>query len=299
MKAEERHRLQQNALRTGLNKLATETKSASSTFWGVLLLVVVVVVCYFWWTHNTSRAISASWVHYWESRSAAERLDFTPTDELEKTMNNFSTKSPAQVAKLTFADEMYEKGFQTMFRKSPADAASNFTEAGKVYEELATAGGVPVDVTARALLGAGVCQESMGDVERAKHFYNELLDRYGGDKSSESTRPSVVEARRRKQELESKDGMAFYGSGQDRAAWPKRLPAVNRSTKPPEKPAGEALPDVPPLPPTPPVSPAEKNDTTPAKPASGADTPAKPTDTPAKPDASKTDAVPKPPEKPQ
>jgi tetratricopeptide (TPR) repeat protein len=224
MKAEHRKELQTNALASQVTKLMERTRSSSGVVWALLLLIVVVGLVYWWWTGRTVTKISAAWRDYWRSRESAEGLKLT-MDDLKGT-------AAERAAKLSRADLLYEEGYQALF-KNPAEARKSFDEAAELYDELAGARIDSPEFTMRALLGAGKCQESVGELDRAKHYYNELISRFGGQKDAQgSPHPLLADARKRLEHLDAAGGLAaFYKN------WPGRLPKISMAEpKKPEPP---------------------------------------------------------------
>lgn len=290
MKAEQRHQLQTNYLADTMGKLWKGSKSSSSgMLWGVLLVIVAVGVFYWWQTGRAANIVSATWINWWDHRSSPMAIDYMPDTELEKMAGQFKGSAADNAARLTLADQLYEKGYQTTFKESAPVAAKQFEQAFGVYESLAAAASSR-EVGLRALVGAARCQESLGDIEKAKSWYQKAVQRYGEDLKGPSgiVHPLVAEAQERIKSFEGGAGKSFYAAATDRKKWPER---VENTKKTPVGPFGEMppVPDGSPLPgagpPPPPTFPEGTPETTPTpplerpapeKPASGPEKPAIP-----------------------
>jgi hypothetical protein len=242
MKAEERHRLHTNLLRSQMDKLWEGTKTSGGMVWGLLLVVVAVVIVYWWLTTNNARRISDQWASYWESRIPPGRLDFTPKSDLTKWADAYKGSTADVAARLTLADSLYEKGYVTLFSKSPKEAQKLFEDAAGVYESLSKM--TPSrDVGLRCLVGAARCRESLGEVDAAKESYKQAITRYAAEMvaADGTEHPLIVESKSRLESLEHGEGLAFYNKAEGREAWPARLPKSERTTTKP------SLPDAPPF----------------------------------------------------
>lgn len=243
MKAEQRHQLQQNELAAGVGKLVQSAQGSGSLLLGVALLLLAVLLAYWWWTTNTANRISQTWINWWESRGSGAVLEFMPEAELRKIAEQARGSVADQAAQLTFADQLYEKGYQTLLRESANAAARYFEEAFAVYEPLSRSASSR-EVGLRALIGAARAKETLGELPKAVELYQAVVDRYATLLQSPdgSDHPLVAEARERLASLTSGDGLAFYGGGDGRQPWPQRLPKS-------EKTSGSATPgELPPLP---------------------------------------------------
>jgi hypothetical protein len=102
----------------------------------------------------------------------------------------------------------------------------------------------------------------MGDLEQARKYYQQAVDRFGSELASADGdwHPLVAEARKKLELLDSNAGAAFYLAGAGHAGWPKRVPKTSRGVGRPElppltlPPEGTTTVPVPP-PPEPPTGP--------------------------------------------
>lgn len=256
MKAGQRHQLQTNYLADQMGKLWQGSKSSSGMLWGVLLLVVALGIAYWWWTANSANRISIDWQTWWNDRSSPLAIQFMPDDELAKIADHYRSTAADHAAQLTLADQLYEKGYQTTFSESALAAAKHFEKASAIYEALAPVASTQ-EVALRALVGAARCQESLGEVDQARAFYQKVVDRYAAELKGPNgvVHPLVADAQQRVAALGTKgDGLAFYRDVEGVKPWPLRLPKTSKTNLPP---FGEMPPpppdigtDTPPPPPT-------------------------------------------------
>lgn len=227
MKAEHRKELHTNLLKDQLGKLVGKTKSSSRTFWGVLAALILLCVLYWWWTTRAANRITVAWMDYWYSRG-----DGLGVGALEQMESSHKGTAAARAARLALADELYERGFQSISAKTRDKAISDpFVQAQKLYEEIQQQSGNSTDLALRAAIGVAKCEESRGDLQKAISHYQEVVDKF--DKSTRAAdgmqHPLVAEAAKRKQRLSGQGGAAplFY------KGWPDRLPKVE--SPPPAK----------------------------------------------------------------
>src|SRR5262245_14802023 len=167
MKAEHRKELHTNLLKDQLGKLVDKTKSSSRTFWGVLVALIFLGVLYWWWTTRAANRITVAWMDYWHSRG-----DGFGVGALEQMESSHKGTAAARAARLTLADELYERGFQSISAKNrDKPIADPFVEAQKLYEEVQQQAGNSTDLALRAALGIAKCEESRGDLQRATTYY--------------------------------------------------------------------------------------------------------------------------------
>jgi len=229
MKAEERHQLQRNDLAAGMGRLVESAQGSGGLLLGMGLLLAAVVLAYWWWTANTANRVTQTWINWWESRGPAAAVEFIPDAELKKVADQARGSVADQAAQLTLADQLYEKGYLTLFKESASAAARYFEEAGRVYEALASTAGTR-ELALRAAMGAARCKESLGQAAEAIRLYRGVVERYSslvGPGGLEH--PLVAEARQRLAALEGPEGQAFYLGGSGRLPWPQRLPDSDKS----------------------------------------------------------------------
>lgn len=209
MKAEERKQLETNELAQQVSALLAKTKQSPSMLWVFLGLGLALIVVYYFWTGLKSEQAADAWAYYWNNRllidDAREKLKGTSVD---------------LVAQLTWADDKYERAFQSLF-VNPDTAKLQFKEASDAYAALAKNTSAANDLIFRSFIGAAKCEEAMGDLERAKFFYGQLLDRFKNDREY-NRHPWYEAAAKQKKALEEagSDAMAFYKN------WPTRLPKI-------------------------------------------------------------------------
>jgi hypothetical protein len=237
MKADHRKELKSNALAHGLEQLYGKAKSGSNLLWGGLVLVLVLGVGYWWWTGSAANKASDAWATYWMHRESGATLDDV-TGRLKGT-------TAEKAARLAHADQLYSDGYSALFTKSPKTAQKKFTDATELYEAVSKQSSDP-ELGLRASVGAARCQECLGELERARWFYQDAVDRFGKQLRAESgtPHPLVAEAQKRIEALASAEALAVYGAnGPADKRWPQRFSNVeHQPAKTPTTPSSDQRP---------------------------------------------------------
>jgi hypothetical protein len=164
--------LETNVLADRLGRFLEGVKEGPSrTTWlvlGVGALAVVLILVWLYATQSAEATNAARWV----------QLDSLATaDALEDFINNNANKGTKQLraarfelARLTLADGLRELG--KPLRRSIA--ISQLKKAAETYEKLADETGEVSLLQEEALLGAARANESLGDLAKAKSFYERL-----------------------------------------------------------------------------------------------------------------------------
>src|SRR5438445_3023918 len=130
MKAEQRHKLEQNELSKRLGKVWQAVNSGSTTatvIWGVILLVLVVAIGWRYYSRTTSDTRSRLW---YELDTA------TNVDELKKVADEAKGTAVGRVARFHQARFLMQDGLGKLTSASAderAKAADNLEEARKLY----------------------------------------------------------------------------------------------------------------------------------------------------------------------
>jgi tetratricopeptide (TPR) repeat protein len=172
MKAEHRKELQTNVLADRLGKAIQGIKEGPSR--GTMLLVgaaaLVGLLAFVWWYFwSTSQAAdSARWAQ-WDGLTTPAALEsFAQNKENQGTPQGRVARF--QLARLSLQTGLRELG------SARAAALENLHKAAQRYEELANETTDSPLLLQEALLGAGKANESLGDVEKAKRFYQKLAN---------------------------------------------------------------------------------------------------------------------------
>jgi tetratricopeptide (TPR) repeat protein len=195
----------------------------------------MIILAWGWWSLWTSRTannIANSWIEYWNFRDSP--------DDLPRITERHKGTTAARAAKLTRADALFDRGVRSALgdpgelirQTDPAETMRSFEQAFALYEEVSQNPGNNRELAVRALVGAGKCQEWLGQLDRARAFYRTVVERYGSERTNPDSPvgPLVQEAETRLQRLDpaNAEAVALYKN------WPERLPKLEL---PPSKPA--------------------------------------------------------------
>src|SRR5437868_3055076 len=140
MKAEQRHKLEQNELSKRLGKVWQAVNSGSTTatvVWGVILLILVVAIGWRYYSRTTSDTRSRLWYE----------LDVaTNVEDLKKVADEAKGSTVGRVAKFHQARVLMQDGMSKLTSANADDrikAADNLEEARKLYGELAHEADLP------------------------------------------------------------------------------------------------------------------------------------------------------------
>ena len=230
MKAEERHRLAENDLVKGLNRLTSSAKRPSNMILFMIGLIVVLGIVYWYWSNTAANRVSRAWIQYYERR-----------DSLEDVPESWRSGPAGHAVQLGIADKLFERGFTRLFL-DPQLALKEFEQAAQQYENLSKVAGNS-DIQLRALIGAARSYENLGNIDKALSFYDTALSRFGSNKDWKD-HPLVKDAQSHKQQLTSTESSlaTLYQS------WASKLKQVSTTPglqKPPEFPGNIPTPPIP------------------------------------------------------
>lgn len=230
MKAEERHRLQENDLVKGINTIATGTKRPSTMILLMVGLVVALGLVYWYWSTTAANRVSRSWVQYYEQR-----------DRLEDTPANWKSGPAGQAIQLGAADTAFERGFTKLFI-DPQQALKDFEAAATQYEDLSKIASNS-DIQVRALVGAARAYENVGNTAKALELYDSLLTKYSANNDWKD-HPLIKDAKEHQGKLTAKGDESMAELYQ---SWASKLKQVSNTTGTDKPPAFPNIP-MPPIP---------------------------------------------------
>lgn len=209
MKAEERHRLAENDLVKGLNRLSSSAKRPSNMILFMIGMVVVLGFVYWYWSSTAANRVSRAWIQFYERRN-----------DLEDVPDAWKTGPAGHAIQLGIADKSFERGFSRLFL-DPQAALKEFEQAAKQYEDLSKAASNN-DIQLRSLVGAARSQENLGNAEKALALYETVLSKFGSS-SDWKEHPLVKDAAEHKKQLTPGENslVTLYQS------WAKRLKQVS------------------------------------------------------------------------
>lgn len=221
MKAEERHRLAENDLVKGLNRITTTAKRPSNMILFMIGLIVVLGFVYWYWSNTAANRVSRAWIQYYEKRS-----------DIESAPETWKTGPAGHAVQLAIADKSFERGFGRLFL-DPQQALGEFEQAAKQYEDLSKIASNK-DILLRSLVGAARSYENLGNVEKAVALYDTVQNKFGTS-SDWKDHPLVKDSQNHKKQLAAGENSLsiLYQS------WASRLKQVSTTPglqKPPEFP---------------------------------------------------------------
>ncbi len=175
MKAEHRKELQTNVLADRLGKAFHGMKEGPSrgtvlTVGAVALAALLIFLWWYFWT--TSRdAASARWVQ-WDGLTSPAAL------ESFAQIKDSDARPMTQLARFQLARLSLLEGLRELGTPRRKEAQESIRKAAKLYEELATESADSPLLAQEALLGAGKANESLGEIDRAKDYYRQLVDKH-------------------------------------------------------------------------------------------------------------------------
>jgi hypothetical protein len=163
MKAEQRHKLEQNELSKRLGKVWQAVNSGSTTatvVWGVILLILVVAIGWRYYSRTTNDTRSRLWYE----------LDVaTNVEDLKKVADEAKGSTVGRVAKFHQARVLMQDGMSKLTSANADDrvkAADNLEEARKLYTELASEAELPT-LTQEAMMESAKAEEILASVPKA------------------------------------------------------------------------------------------------------------------------------------
>jgi tetratricopeptide (TPR) repeat protein len=231
MKADERHRLAENELVKGLNRLASGSKRPPNMVLFMVGLLVVVVLVYWYWSSTAASRVSQAWINFANKRNS-----------IEEAPESLKSGPAGQAVLLAQADAAFDRGFSKLF-SDPQGSLQDFDQAAQSYDALSKQT-TNNDMQLRALVGMGKAYESAGKVDQATAAYQAALNKF--EKSSEfAHHPLVLDAKQHLDKLTSGDA----GLGVLYKTWAEKLKQVT-TTPEQQPPANLTVPNIP-IPPEP------------------------------------------------
>jgi hypothetical protein len=228
MKADERHRLAENELVKGLNRIATGAKRPPNIVLFMVGLLVVVVLVYWYWSTTAANRVSQAWVNFSNRRNT-----------IEDVPDSMKSGPAGQAVLLGQADATYDRAFSKLFT-DPQSGLKDFELAAKQYEDLSKQASNN-DILLRAMVGAGKAYECAGQVDQAKTAYQTALAKF--EKSNEYEKHPLIQ--------DAKDHLAKLSSGESGLGslyktWAEKLKQVSTNEqKPPVLPSFPSIPTPP------------------------------------------------------
>lgn len=238
MKAEERHRLAENDLVKGLNRVAAGARRPSNMILLMVGLIVVLGFVYWYWSNTAANRVSRAWVQYYEHRGDLQYYE--RRDKQTESPSNWKSGPTGQVIQLGIADESFKQGFDSLFSSTQL-ALKSFEQAARQYEELIKTASNS-DIQLRSLVGAARSHENLGNIDKAVAHYDSVLAKFGNS-TDWKEHPLVKDAREHKQKLTGENNLAILYQ-----SWATKLKQVTTDSGLQQPPQFPNIP-MPPIPP--------------------------------------------------
>jgi tetratricopeptide (TPR) repeat protein len=177
MKAEHRKELMTNTLAHRLGEAVQSMKEGPSRGTVFALAVVgVLVILFLVWRYlaaSAEESDSARWLQ-WDSLTTPEQLQaFLENKDVEGQMQG-------RLARLEEARRRLYEGLRQLGNPGTRKKAlEELKKAAGLYEQLLEEFADKPLLHQQALMGAAKAQESLGDAEQARHYYQQLQTKYG------------------------------------------------------------------------------------------------------------------------
>jgi tetratricopeptide (TPR) repeat protein len=195
MKSERRHELEKNELADRLATGIESTRSYLPQILGGIGLLVVAAIAWGVYSGYSKRQASVAWTEFYFNLTRGDADSFIDVAE------DHPGSSAAGWARQIAGDNYLQRGINSLYRDK-AEAKDLIGKAIEAFEAVDQAGTSP-DLRNKALLGLAQAYESLGDVEKASNYYQQL--------GKAATDPGLLSvANERLAFLTSKPGKDFY-----------------------------------------------------------------------------------------
>lgn len=195
MKSDRRHELQKNELADRLASGIESTRSYLPVILGGLGLLVVASIAWGIYSSYTKSQASVAWTEFYFNLTRGD------ADSFVDLAQDHTGSSAAIWARQIAGDNYLQRGISTLY-SNKADAKELIGKAIKAFEEVNQQAS-NTDLRTKALMGLAQAHESLGELDKATGFYQQL--------SKTATQPLLVaEANKRLAFLTSSSGKEFY-----------------------------------------------------------------------------------------
>jgi tetratricopeptide (TPR) repeat protein len=174
MKAEHRKELATNTLANTLGQAIQGMKEGPSRGTVVFLVVVGIALAlgfiWVWVSRNREETDSARWLR-WDSLSSPEQLKSFAEDK------DVADSLPGKLARFEEARRYLLEGLRD-FGSSHTPAVESLKKAAAAYDKLVDECGDRPLLHQQALMGAAKAHESLGEIDPARKFYQQLAQTY-------------------------------------------------------------------------------------------------------------------------
>jgi hypothetical protein len=176
MKAEHRKELMTNTLANRLGEAIQGVKEGPSRgtlfFLGAVGLILLLVLLWRYFATSAEESDSARWLKWGNLASPEQLKSFADDKEVQGHMQG-------RLARLEEARRALYDGLRNLgdvaLRK---DALANIQKAAELYDKLADELGDKPSLHQQVLMGAAKAHESLGEIEQARKYYQQLAQKH-------------------------------------------------------------------------------------------------------------------------
>lgn len=195
MKSERRHELQKNELADRLASGIESTRALLPVIGIVLAVMLVGAIAWGVYNRYSRGQASAAWTDFYFNLTSGD------ADSFNDLAADYPRSAAAGWAQQVAGDAFLQRGIASMYRNR-TEAKELIGKAIAAFEKVDQAASNP-ELRAKALLGLAQAHESLGDVDQAASFYQQL--------SKVASQPGLVnEANQRLAFVTSDAGKSFY-----------------------------------------------------------------------------------------
>jgi hypothetical protein len=174
MKAERRHELQHNELADWLAEAIEKLKPYSRAIVGVIVAAAVLLTTYVILSGRSERKQTTAWTDYYLAvQGAPENVE----SDLEAVMSQHEGVAAGRWAQVALADLKLGEGIKALFTDKTA-AKKSLETAVEYYQAVIPEAEDPL-LIARARFGLARALESLGELEKAREVYQQVVEASG------------------------------------------------------------------------------------------------------------------------
>lgn len=195
MKTERRHELQHNELADFLTDVGEKAKPYAKAILGVALAALVILCAYLYLNKRAESEEALSWDEAWTAINSRSQ------GALREVIDKYPNKPAAHWSQLVLADIELSRGETSLFSRK-AEGRDQLRSAFEDYQHVKENAVHPL-LREQALYGMARAQESLGELGKARGFYEEIFKNY-------PTGPYAKRAEQRIKDLDRESTKAWY-----------------------------------------------------------------------------------------
>jgi hypothetical protein len=195
MKSERRHQLEQNELADRLGSGIAATQSYLPMILGGLGVLVVGAIAWGIYSSSSEKKTAVAWTEFYFNLASGDAESYVDLAQ------EFPASSAAGWARLVAGDNFLQRGIESLYRNK-AEGVALIEQAIDAFEEVEQ-DSTTTELRTKALLGLAQANESLGKLEEAANFYQQV--------AKSTTHSGILrEANERLSFLASESGKEFY-----------------------------------------------------------------------------------------